>query len=746
MKILRIFLLSLLLISITYAEETGYSYKLELDTTITGNVVADGHIFRECETTLVVIHNPNKRKDILPHIEFLDENYKTIKTITLLHKNDKIYEEPLIADFDNDGFEEVVFTIREPGKARFLYFDPSNTPEIEEIFFEINIDLFPTIHVTLAQLDDDKLKEVIIYYHPSHKSLPKIFKVYAINPIEKKVFWKRFGVEDHRNNPPINIVNKEDSYLLFAGSSTIEENKKRTAVFSNGNYFIINEETNTKKTYNLDLKKIPNVKIDRSAEDYSVDTLASIRAIDSKNKLTWEKIVGGRYTETRFDTITIKNEKKILLAVFSLIPGIRKSTIEIINPQSGITEKKIEIKDEIAGIFVVNNKIYIPLLLKNTLIKLASDLSYIVENSSINVPRYGVFQDIEVGRAKLLLAQTDTGYDKKLTILDDKLNVLGKEARHYQSFYILKKSKIISLSRPFYLGNSKLYTIKKIPWYDKLTISEIRIAFFVSLLIVALFWIISLGASSKKIKKQNVKLEKIHDELRNTTSKLIYAEKLAVYGTIASSIAHEINTPLGAIINSVQRIRNDKTTNIEQNLNLIEKAGKRAKIIIEKLLIGVAQSKDEEPRANLSDVLKEWLELSGKQLENLGIKLKSTLDCEQCLAISPTELNQILTNLFFNARDSIVEKKGAIKEITIESKEVDDSCSISIKDTGTGFSDEKLENPFKAFETYKEHGKGTGLGLWVIKRIITNVGGRITIENYDKGAEIKMIIPLYIEE
>jgi C4-dicarboxylate-specific signal transduction histidine kinase len=258
-------------------------------------------------------------------------------------------------------------------------------------------------------------------------------------------------------------------------------------------------------------------------------------------------------------------------------------------------------------------------------------------------------------------------------------------------------------------------------------------------------WISTLRVSSKKIKQQKDELEESHAELKETTDKLIEVEKLAVYGTIAGSIAHEINSPLGAIINSAQRIKEDKNADIQKNIALIEKAGKRSKSIIEKLLVGTPNSHIDS-NSDLVEVINDWKALSAQQFDNLGITIQTQIDCNSKLAISSTELNQILTNLLFNARDSIMESNNPVKTIVIESHQEHKKCLISIYDTGTGFSKSKLENPFEAFKTSKKRGQGTGLGLWVIKRIIDEVGGEIKILNCDVGAKVEITIPEYIDK
>jgi len=145
-------------------------------------------------------------------------------------------------------------------------------------------------------------------------------------------------------------------------------------------------------------------------------------------------------------------------------------------------------------------------------------------------------------------------------------------------------------------------------------------------------------------------------------------------------------------------------------------------------------------------VLNEWKDLSIKQFENLGITLITEINGNPDLAISSTELNQILTNLLFNARDSIMDKGTEKKSVLIKTSVLESVYSIVVQDTGLGFSKSKLEKPFEAFVSTKEKGKGTGLGLWVIKNIIDNINGEIKVGNYEMGAVIEIKIPLYFEK
>jgi len=93
-----------------------------------------------------------------------------------------------------------------------------------------------------------------------------------------------------------------------------------------------------------------------------------------------------------------------------------------------------------------------------------------------------------------------------------------------------------------------------------------------------------------------------------------------------------------------------------------------------------------------------------------------------------------------------MDSGGEQKVISIKSYVLENNYTIVFSDTGSGFSSSKLEKPFEAFVSTKEKGKGTGLGLWVLKNILDSVRGEIKVKNSAIGAVVEIKIPLYIEK
>ena len=292
-----------------------------------------------------------------------------------------------------------------------------------------------------------------------------------------------------------------------------------------------------------------------------------------------------------------------------------------------------------------------------------------------------------------------------------------------------------------------LHKMRKLSLFERITPNTYYYSTIIlgsSSIIVLFFWLLTMSISKKKIIKQKEEIERSHDELREATLKLIQSEKLAVLGTIASSVAHELNSPLGAILNSAERINriDDLDIEIKQNSSLIEKSALRSKTIIEKFLLASRKNTTNEI-TNVAEVINDWKELFEKQFILSNINLLYDIDVNLKVNMPYEELNQVFINLLFNARDAVTGSKKSVKNILISVKSDEDKAVIKISDSGDGFEPEILENAFDAFVTTKEPGKGTGLGLWICKKIITDAKGSIQIQNTDEGAIVEIKLDKY---
>ena len=229
------------------------------------------------------------------------------------------------------------------------------------------------------------------------------------------------------------------------------------------------------------------------------------------------------------------------------------------------------------------------------------------------------------------------------------------------------------------------------------------------------------------------------------TNQLIAADKNATVSTVAAGIAHEINNNITPIIGRAQLLMN-----IIQNLpdrQLAEKMKMHTDVIfgqgckiarITKNLNKLSQPlKLEIQILSLEDELLAAVEIMS---ETAGkIKHFKTDDPDSLFILkldftsSPTlirgdsqQLQQIFINLIFNAAHAVEEKGRGVLTIGTEVTP-DNKIAAVIKDTGTGMSPETLEKMWKPFFTTKKQGRGTGLGMAIVKNIMEAHGGEINV-------------------
>jgi len=257
----------------------------------------------------------------------------------------------------------------------------------------------------------------------------------------------------------------------------------------------------------------------------------------------------------------------------------------------------------------------------------------------------------------------------------------------------------------------------------------------------------ALRQSEDKLQKQLAELTAKSTELEVATALIIKQEKLATLGTIAGSVAHEINSPLGAILNSAERLleQNSDNPETERNLRLIERAALRMRDVIQRLLTSAGQrpSSVESTSTDVVEAMNDCLMLYGTHISTLGITVQHIADTPVRVQIGATELSQVLTNLLVNARDAVMELPDSSERLITAHTSIQDSYGVfTMTNNGPHIAEDVLPTIFDAFVSTKESGKGTGLGLWICKSIASDAGGTLTLENVPQGVRATMRLPL----
>jgi signal transduction histidine kinase len=261
--------------------------------------------------------------------------------------------------------------------------------------------------------------------------------------------------------------------------------------------------------------------------------------------------------------------------------------------------------------------------------------------------------------------------------------------------------------------------------------------FFVVVLLASVALIIIALAFNKTLARQ---VELKTKELVDSQERLMHSERFAAVGEAAAYVSHEIKNPLmviGGLAGQVERhLGSDPAA--QEKLHIIQGEVKRLESFLGDLRDFLRPVHPSKQEINLNEIILEVQALMGPAAEEKGISLEDRLDPSlPRLPADPNQFNQVLVNLLKNA----MEASETGDRIVLASGSEDNQVWFSIQDTGKGMAPEVQEKIFHPFFTTKE--KGTGLGLAVIHKIITDHNGTIDLETSPgEGSTFTIRLPL----
>ncbi len=292
---------------------------------------------------------------------------------------------------------------------------------------------------------------------------------------------------------------------------------------------------------------------------------------------------------------------------------------------------------------------------------------------------------------------------------------------------------------------------------------------------------------SSQIEAKNIKLESALKAVEDTQTQMLQSEKMASIGQLAAGVAHEINNPTGFVSSNLKTL----TDYQEEIAELIEKyqglmsqlAGQEQQgTLSEQIRTTAEEIKGFEQDIDVGFLMEDITDLIGDcregvdrikkividlkdfahpgedkvQLTDINNGIESTLnvvnneikykatvhkdfgDIPTVKGI-PQQLNQVFMNILVNAAQAI-EKKGDIHIIT---RSVAQSVEVSIRDNGSGISQDNITKIFDPFFTTKDVGKGTGLGMNIAYNIIQKHNGTIHVDSeLGQGTTFTITLPV----
>ncbi len=243
-------------------------------------------------------------------------------------------------------------------------------------------------------------------------------------------------------------------------------------------------------------------------------------------------------------------------------------------------------------------------------------------------------------------------------------------------------------------------------------------------------------------------------EQHHLQDQLMQSQKLEVLGSLVSGIAHDFNNLLMAILGHGQVLElDDLTPSQRRKLDSMLQASLRGRTLVGQLMNIGRHKVETRMRSPLNHVVQEVVALLEHALPR-SIDLVLDLDPESSeVLMDANQIHQVVMNLAINARDAMGES-GTLTfrtgTATLPSEEEGlrmdplHYASLEVSDTGSGIPQELLARIFEPFFTTKEEGKGTGLGLAVVRRIVDGHRGILQCDSIlGKGTTFRILLPLH---
>ncbi|MBI4879152.1 MAG: HAMP domain-containing protein [Planctomycetes bacterium] len=246
-----------------------------------------------------------------------------------------------------------------------------------------------------------------------------------------------------------------------------------------------------------------------------------------------------------------------------------------------------------------------------------------------------------------------------------------------------------------------------------------------------------IGQKREELERQ---VQEVVARMRLTERRLVLTDRLAAMGTLAAGIAHEINNPLGGMLNAVVslRRRGDLAAGADRYLALVEDGLGRIREVVRRTLRFSPGRRMTGP-VSIKEVIDDAVRFVGHRLARERIDLSEAADSALVVEGDAAALGQVFLNVILNAIDAIAREP---RRIEIRAWREGAEAHVTVRDSGRGMNEEERRQAFDLFYTTKEAGRGTGLGLSIAHQIVVEHGGRVGIESEPgRGTVVLIVLP-----
>jgi signal transduction histidine kinase len=252
-----------------------------------------------------------------------------------------------------------------------------------------------------------------------------------------------------------------------------------------------------------------------------------------------------------------------------------------------------------------------------------------------------------------------------------------------------------------------------------------------------------------ELERRNKEVADALAELRRTQDELLRSEKMASMGRLVAGIAHEINNPVNAVVNTVGPLEHTlgeltlapaSKNELAEMIRVIQRGAHRTKEIVQALHNYSRGDDDRLVDVDVQRGIDDSLDLLRHHLKN-GIKVERQYGDVGRVRGHAGQLHQVFMNLLTNAAQALGER-GSGGLIRIATERRDGKAVITVADDGPGIPAEVLPRIFDPFFTTKDVGQGSGLGLSIVHGIVERHGGTIAVDSsVGKGTTFTVSLP-----
>lgn len=222
---------------------------------------------------------------------------------------------------------------------------------------------------------------------------------------------------------------------------------------------------------------------------------------------------------------------------------------------------------------------------------------------------------------------------------------------------------------------------------------------------------------------------------------LAYSEKMAELGQISAGVVHELNAPLSVIISAAQMIMREESVpdNVLEMIDRINSEAMRLSHMTRSLL-NFSSDNEADTEADINLTIDFILNFLGYEAARRGVVILKQLDYSlPVIRLDANHLKQILLNIIMNALQAMGDEGG---KLLVETAADNGGISLTISDNGPGIAPAIIDRVFDRYFTTKKSGEGTGLGLFVTRKLVESMGGEISVTSRNGGGtSFTVILP-----